>query len=172
VAGVAVPDARHRGDTPRAKGHACATRAAHEQTAYVGGGVRYYLARRFFLRAEYKSHVVFTKRNQNDKVDEWKLGFAFFYWTVALAALSGCASVRNWYHHRSEVRAARAEAREEAEAAANEPPQDENAPPGSSSGGCAPQDQGTQDPQLEHRARAALWCLVHRGLRHQPDLTG
>ncbi len=50
-----------------------------EQTAYVGGGVRYYLARRFFLRAEYKSHVVFTKRNQNDKVDEWKLGFAFFY---------------------------------------------------------------------------------------------
>jgi len=49
--------------------------------------------------------------------------------TVTLAALSGCASVRNWYHHRSEVRAARAEAREEAEAARNEPPQDENAPP-------------------------------------------
>jgi len=50
-----------------------------EQTAYVGGGVRYYLTRRFFLRAEYKNHIVFTKLNSNEVVDEWKLGFAFFY---------------------------------------------------------------------------------------------
>jgi Bacterial SH3 domain len=50
-----------------------------EQTAYVGGGVRYYLTRRFFLRAEFKSHIVFTKLNSNEEVDEWKLGFAFFY---------------------------------------------------------------------------------------------
>lgn len=50
-----------------------------EQTAYVGGGVRYYLTRRFFLRAEYKNHIVFTKLNSNEEVDEWKLGFAFFY---------------------------------------------------------------------------------------------
>jgi Bacterial SH3 domain len=55
--------------------------AAHrtEQTAYVGGGVRYYLTRRFFVRGEYKAHYVFTKRNQNQEADEWKLGFAFFY---------------------------------------------------------------------------------------------
>jgi hypothetical protein len=50
-----------------------------DQTAYVGGGLRFYLTRRFFLRAEYKSHVVFTKRNANEKVDEWKAGFAFFF---------------------------------------------------------------------------------------------
>jgi Bacterial SH3 domain/Outer membrane protein beta-barrel domain len=50
-----------------------------DQTAYVGGGVRYYLTRRFFVRAEYKSHVVFTHRNANQEVDEWKLGFAFFF---------------------------------------------------------------------------------------------
>ena len=50
-----------------------------DQTAYVGGGVRYYLTRRFFVRAEYKSHIVFTKRNANEEVDEWKLGFAFFF---------------------------------------------------------------------------------------------
>jgi opacity protein-like surface antigen len=50
-----------------------------DQTAYVGGGVRFYLTRRFFLRAEYKSHVVFTHRNANEEVDEWKLGFAFFF---------------------------------------------------------------------------------------------
>jgi uncharacterized protein YgiM (DUF1202 family) len=50
-----------------------------EPTAYVGAGVRYYLTRRFFVRAEYKSHMIFTKLNQNEAVDEWKAGFAFFY---------------------------------------------------------------------------------------------
>ncbi len=50
-----------------------------DQTAYVGAGVRYYLTRRFFLRGEYKSHEIFTKRNANQQVDEWKLGFAFFF---------------------------------------------------------------------------------------------
>ena len=50
-----------------------------ETTAYVGGGVRYYLTRRFFLRAEYKAHYILTKRNQNQEADEWKAGFAFFF---------------------------------------------------------------------------------------------
>jgi len=50
-----------------------------DQTAYVGGGIRFYLTRRFFLRGEYKNHIIFTKSNENEKVDEWKFGFAFFY---------------------------------------------------------------------------------------------
>ena len=50
-----------------------------EQSAYVGGGLRYYLTRRFFLRGEFKEHIIFTNRNQNQQVDEWKLGFAFFF---------------------------------------------------------------------------------------------
>jgi hypothetical protein len=50
-----------------------------DPTAYAGGGLRLYLTRRFFLRAEYKSHMVFTKLNQNEAADEWKLGFAFFF---------------------------------------------------------------------------------------------
>ena len=50
-----------------------------EQSAYVGGGLRFYLTRRFFLRAEYKAHWIFTNRNENESADEWKLGFAFFY---------------------------------------------------------------------------------------------
>jgi hypothetical protein len=50
-----------------------------EPTAYVGGGIRYYFTRRFFLRAEYKAHYIFTKRNQNEEADEWKAGFAFFF---------------------------------------------------------------------------------------------
>ena len=50
-----------------------------EDTAYAGFGVRYYLTRRFFLRAEYKTHWIFTTRNQNEEENEWKAGFAFFF---------------------------------------------------------------------------------------------
>ena len=50
-----------------------------EQTAYVGGGIRFYLTRRFFLRAEYRANYIFTKRNQNEAEDQWQLGFAFFF---------------------------------------------------------------------------------------------
>jgi len=50
-----------------------------DQLAYVGGGVRAYLARRFILRAEYKNYVVFTDRDENEEANEWKIGFAFFF---------------------------------------------------------------------------------------------
>ena len=50
-----------------------------EQTAFVGGGFRYYLWRRFLIRGEFREHEVFTHRNENQQVDEWKLGFAFFF---------------------------------------------------------------------------------------------
>jgi hypothetical protein len=49
------------------------------ETAYVGGGLRFYLTRRFFLRAEFRSHYIFTNLNQNQRADEWKGGFAFFF---------------------------------------------------------------------------------------------
>jgi opacity protein-like surface antigen len=50
-----------------------------DQTAYAGAGVRFYLTRRFFLRAEYRSHMVFTSRNENEEIDSWKIGLAFFF---------------------------------------------------------------------------------------------
>jgi uncharacterized protein YgiM (DUF1202 family) len=50
-----------------------------EETAYVGGGIRYYITRSLFLRAEYKTHVVITTQNRNQVEDEWKLGFAVFF---------------------------------------------------------------------------------------------
>lgn len=50
-----------------------------DQTAYAGAGLRFYLARRFFLRAEYRHHMVFTSRNENEEIEEWKLSFAFFF---------------------------------------------------------------------------------------------
>jgi len=50
-----------------------------DEIAHVGVGVRIYTARRFLLRVEYKSYVVFTSRDENEEVEEWKAGFAFFF---------------------------------------------------------------------------------------------
>lgn len=50
-----------------------------DQIAHVGAGFRIYATRRFLLRAEFKSYVVFTSRNENEEVEEWKVGFAFFF---------------------------------------------------------------------------------------------
>ncbi|HXR20341.1 MAG TPA: SH3 domain-containing protein [Steroidobacteraceae bacterium] len=53
--------------------------SSSNETAYVGVGVRCYLARRLFLRGELRGHEVFTNQNSNEVKNEWKLGFAFFY---------------------------------------------------------------------------------------------
>lgn len=50
-----------------------------DQVGLVGVGVRAYLTRRFVLRAEYKSYVVFTSRNDNEEIQEWKAGFSVFF---------------------------------------------------------------------------------------------
>jgi hypothetical protein len=50
-----------------------------DQIGHVGVGFRVYATRRFLLRAEYKSYVVFTSRDENEEVEEWKVGFAFFF---------------------------------------------------------------------------------------------
>jgi hypothetical protein len=45
----------------------------------AGVGVRAYVTRRFIVRAEYSGYVVFNKQDANQKVEEWKAGFAFFF---------------------------------------------------------------------------------------------
>jgi hypothetical protein len=50
-----------------------------DQIGYYTLGVRGYAARRFLLRAEYRGNVIFTSRNDNEELHEWKLGFAFFF---------------------------------------------------------------------------------------------
>ena len=50
-----------------------------DQIAHAGAGFRVYATRRFILRAEFKSYVVFTSRDDNEEVEEWKVGFAFFF---------------------------------------------------------------------------------------------
>jgi opacity protein-like surface antigen len=52
---------------------------SNDQTAYVGAGLRFYLTRRFFLRGEYRHHLVFTSRDSNEEIKEWKLELAFFF---------------------------------------------------------------------------------------------
>ena len=58
---------------------AVATVDRTDSLAQVGFGVRTYLTRRFILRAEYKSYVVFTSRNDNEEIREWKAGLSFFF---------------------------------------------------------------------------------------------
>lgn len=50
-----------------------------DQTAYVGAGARFYLTRRFFVRADYRWHTVFTSRDDNEEVEEWKVQLSCFF---------------------------------------------------------------------------------------------
>jgi len=50
-----------------------------DQTAYVGAGLRFYLTRRFFVRADYRWHTVFTSRDDNEELEEWKVLIACFF---------------------------------------------------------------------------------------------
>jgi hypothetical protein len=50
-----------------------------DSLAQAGVGVRTYLTRRFVFRAEYKTYVVFTSRDDNEEIREWKAGFSFFF---------------------------------------------------------------------------------------------
>jgi uncharacterized protein YgiM (DUF1202 family) len=50
-----------------------------EQIANVGLGARWYITRRFILRAEYQNHVIFQNTDDNQEINEWKAGFALFF---------------------------------------------------------------------------------------------
>jgi uncharacterized protein YgiM (DUF1202 family) len=50
-----------------------------DELVNVGVGVSYYLTRRFLVRAQYKNYVVFTNRDTNDNIEEWKIGLSAFF---------------------------------------------------------------------------------------------
>ena len=50
-----------------------------DQVGHVGIGLRAHLTKRLLLRCEYGSYLAFTSRDENEDVDEWKAGFAFFF---------------------------------------------------------------------------------------------
>lgn len=45
----------------------------------AGVGVRYYLTRRFFVRAQYKNYEIMTNSATNQNAEEWKIGFSVFF---------------------------------------------------------------------------------------------
>ena len=61
------------------KGTIVATVDRTDNLAHVGVGVRTYISRRLLFRAEYKTYVVFTSRDDNQEISEWKAGFSFFF---------------------------------------------------------------------------------------------
>jgi len=50
-----------------------------DEIVNVGLGVKAYVSRQFFIRVEYTSYTILTSRNDNDEVEEWKLGFSVFF---------------------------------------------------------------------------------------------
>ena len=50
-----------------------------DSQAHVAIGLKKYIAQRFLFRAEYRSYVVFQSRPENEEIEEWKAGFAFFF---------------------------------------------------------------------------------------------
>jgi hypothetical protein len=50
-----------------------------DQLAHAGAGLRMHISRNFMLRTEFRRYVVFTSRAENEDVNEWKAGFAFFF---------------------------------------------------------------------------------------------
>ena len=50
-----------------------------DSTASVGAGLRIYLNRRLMLRLQYKNYIVMTNRDNDEEVDEWKIGISAFF---------------------------------------------------------------------------------------------
>lgn len=46
-----------------------------DNTLLVGGGLNVFLGRRFNLLLDYRRHTVLTSRDNNEEINEWKLGF-------------------------------------------------------------------------------------------------
>lgn len=42
-------------------------------------GLRYYLTQNFIVRFEYQNLLALTERDENEELEEWKLGFAVFF---------------------------------------------------------------------------------------------
>jgi hypothetical protein len=50
-----------------------------DSTASVGAGFRIYLNRRLLLRMQYRNYAVMTDRDDDEEVNEWKIGISAFF---------------------------------------------------------------------------------------------
>lgn len=46
---------------------------------FVTAGAKMYLTRQFILHLEYRNLAILTDRNDNEKAEEWKIGFSIFF---------------------------------------------------------------------------------------------
>ena len=61
------------------KGTLVGTLDRRDNYANVGLGMRVYLTRHIFLRFEYRNYKIFASRDDDEEIDEWKGGIAFFF---------------------------------------------------------------------------------------------
>ena len=47
--------------------------------AHVSFGANIYISKRFIFRMEYNNYKIFTSRNDNEEIEEWKAGFSAFF---------------------------------------------------------------------------------------------
>ena len=59
--------------------HDCSARGPHRPDGVCGRGAAFYLTRRFFVRADYRWHTIFTSRDDNEELEEWKVQIACFF---------------------------------------------------------------------------------------------
>ena len=50
-----------------------------DEVVNIGLGIKTYVSRQYFVRLEYVNYTILTSRNDNDEVEEWKLGFSVFF---------------------------------------------------------------------------------------------
>ena len=61
------------------KSNLVSTQDRSDNTVNVGAGLRIYLTRSLLLRLQYKNHVVLTSRDDDEEVEEWKIGISAFF---------------------------------------------------------------------------------------------
>lgn len=52
---------------------------ASDNSLLIAAGVNIYLTRSFMARLEYDNHKILTSRDENEEVNEWKIGFNVFF---------------------------------------------------------------------------------------------
>ena len=50
-----------------------------DSSANVGGGVKIYLNKQFFLRLQYTSYLILTSRDNDEDIEEWTIGLSAFF---------------------------------------------------------------------------------------------
>ena len=63
----------------RPKSNLVASETRSDSSANVTAGLRIYLSRRMILRLQYTNYLILTNLDNDEEVDEWKIGLSTFY---------------------------------------------------------------------------------------------